>query len=360
MSATAAPLPSSGWPARRRIAGIAVTLCLLAIAAMASLATGPVAIPPGQVLSILADAAGGTLPADATRDTIVILDVRLPRTILAMIVGAATALAGGVMQGLFRNPLADPGIIGISSGAALAAATWVVFGATAVTTLPPLVAGYGLPLSAFAGGLTMTLALHLIATSNGHTSVLTLLLAGIALTGLTSAGIGLLVFVASDQQLREFTFWTLGSLGGATYAKVALVLPFVLVLFALAPTYARALDALSLGESGAFHVGVDVERLKRLAIVGVAAAIGASVAVSGVIAFFGLTIPHLVRLTLGPAHRILLPVSALGGAAALVLADLVARTIAAPAELPLGILTAGIGGPIMLWLLIGRRRVLLG
>jgi iron complex transport system permease protein len=359
-SATAAGFTSAGRRARLRAVGIAVTALLVLASGVASLATGPVAIPLEKVLGVLAGAIGNSFPIETTRDSVVILDIRLPRTILAMIVGAATALSGGVMQGLFRNPLADPGIVGISSGAALAAATWVVFGTTVAASPPPLLAGYGLPLAAFAGGLTMTLILHAVATTDGRTSVMTLLLAGIALTGMTSAGIGLLVFVASDQQLREFTFWTLGSLGGATYAKVALVLPFVLVLFALAPGFARALDALSLGESGAFHTGVDVERLKRLAIVGVAAAIGASVAVSGVIAFFGLTIPHLVRLAFGPAHRLLLPVSALGGAAALVLADMVARTIASPAELPLGILTAGVGGPIMLWLLVGRRRVLGG
>jgi iron complex transport system permease protein len=229
------------------------------------------------------------------------------------------------MQGLFRNPLADPGIVGISSGAALAAATWIVFGAGAAAFLPPLIAGFGLPLAAFLGGLFMTAALHAIATSGGRTSVLTLLLAGIALGGLTTAGIGFLVFVASDQQLREFTFWTMGSLGGATWPKIGLVLPFALLLVAFAPGLARALDALSLGEAGAFHAGVDVERLKRLAIVGVAAAVGASVAVSGVVAFFGLAVPHLVRLVLGPAHRILLQVSAIAGAAILVLADLIAR-----------------------------------
>jgi iron complex transport system permease protein len=331
------------------------------LAAMtASLAIGPVAIAPERVLAILFHAATGILPSDTARDTIVVLDIRLPRTLLGMIVGAATALAGAVMQGLFRNPLADPGIVGISSGAALAAASWIVFGVGAAAFLPPLVAGFGLPLSAFAGGLVMTVILHLIATSDGRTSVLTLLLAGIALSGLTTAGIGFLVFIASDQQLREFTFWTMGSLGGATYAKAGLVLPFVLFLIALAPGFARALDALSLGEAGAFHVGIDVESLKRLAIVGVAAAVGASVAVSGVVAFFGLIVPHLVRLVLGPAHRILLPVSVLAGAATLVLADLVARTVASPAELPLSVLTAGVGGPVMLWLLIGRRRVLLG
>lgn len=357
--ATAAPTELPLRPARRRAVAI-VAAALLALVAMAmSLATGPVAIPFDRVLSVLFSAATGTSSAGLDRDAIVILDIRLPRTLLGMVVGAATALSGAVMQGLFRNPLADPGIVGISSGAALAAAAWIVLGSTFAVLSEP-VAAFGLPVAAFVGGLATTALLYSIATSGGRTSVTTLLLAGIALTGLSSAGIGFLVFVASDQQLREFTFWTLGSLGGATYTRIAMALPYVLLLIALVPALARALDALSLGEAGAFHVGVDVERVKRVAVVGVAAAVGASVAVSGVIAFFGLAVPHLVRLVLGPAHRLLLPVAALSGAGALVIADMVARTIVAPAELPLGILTAAIGGPIMLTLVAGRRTALPG
>jgi iron complex transport system permease protein len=340
--------------------GLAFVLILLVCAFAASLAIGPVTIAPGRVFEVLAHAVTGVTPDRLDRETIVILDIRLPRTLLGLLVGGATALAGAVMQGLFRNPLADPGIVGISSGAALAPATWIVYGGSLALFLPLTLGGFGLPIAAFAGGLLMTAILHAVSTSEGRTSILTLLLAGVALSGLASAGIGVLVFVASDQQLREFTFWTLGSLGGATYAKIILILPFVLFLILLAPALARALDALALGEADAFHSGVDVEKLKRLAILGVAAAIGASVAVSGVIGFFGLTVPHLVRLAIGPAHRALLPISALAGGAVLIFADLVARTIAAPAELPLGILTAGIGGPIMLWLVLSRRRLLLG
>jgi iron complex transport system permease protein len=360
MSASAIPLTVSSARVRRVGLGFLVVILLLLCAIAASLAIGPVTIAPARVFEVLAHAALGATPDRLDREAIVILDIRLPRTLLGLVVGGATALAGAVMQGLFRNPLADPGIVGISSGAALAAAAWIVYGGSLALLLPLTLGGFGLPIAAFAGGLLMTAILHAVSTSEGRTSILTLLLAGVALTGLASAGIGLLVFVASDQQLREFTFWTLGSLGGATYAKIGLILPFVLLLVLLAPALARALDALALGEADAFHSGVDVEKLKRLAILGVAAAIGASVAVSGVIGFFGLTVPHLVRLAIGPAHRALLPISALAGGAVLIFADLAARTIAAPAELPLGILTAGIGGPIMLWLVLSRRRLLLG
>jgi iron complex transport system permease protein len=331
---------------------------LLLVAVVISLSVGPLRIRAGDVATILFDAAFGV--RDAARDSVVVLDVRLPRTVLATLVGAATATAGGILQGLFRNPLADPGLVGVSGGAALAAATWFVYGAALLAMLPFGVGGFGLPLAAFLGGLLVTAILHRVATRDGHTSIVTLLLAGIALAGLTSAMTGLLVFVSSDQQLREFTFWTLGSLGGATWSKIAIVLPFVALLAVVAPLLSRALDAFALGETEAFHLGIPVETVKRLAILAVAAAVGASVAVSGVIGFFGLTVPHLVRLAIGPAHRLLLPASALLGAAILVVADVIARTIASPAEIPLGIITAGVGAPLMLWLLVGRRRGLLG
>jgi iron complex transport system permease protein len=358
MSVAAVGLAGGARPNRRAMLAIGGAAVLLAVAAALSLGLGPVRIAPGEVLAILLRAATGS--AERARETVVVLDVRLPRTLLGMLVGAATATAGAVMQGLFRNPLADPSIVGVSSGAALAAASWFVFGAGIAAALPFGLGASGLPLCAFLGGLAVTIVLHLIATRDGRTSIVTMLLAGIALSGITSAGTGLLVFVSSDQQLREFTFWTLGSLGGATFAKIAMILPFVAALLAVAPLLARGLDALSLGEAEAFHLGVPVERMKRLAILAVAGAIGASVAVSGVIGFFGLTVPHLVRLTVGPAHRLMLPLSALYGAAILLLADVIARLAATPAEIPLGIITAGVGAPVMLWLLLKRRRALVG
>lgn len=347
------------WRAGREATAILVTVLALALSIVISLAVGPVAIAPGRVLAILAGMAP-TGDADALRDAVIVLDVRLPRTVLAILVGAATAVAGAVMQGLFRNPLADPGIVGVSSGAGLAAALWIVLGAAAIGPLLGPVAGLGLPAAAFLGGLAMTGVLQAVATRGGRTSVVIVLLAGIALTGFTSAMTGLLIFVSSDQELRDFTFWMLGSLGGATWTKVALALPFALGLGAVALLIARGLDALALGETDAQYSGVAVERVKRAAMIGVAAGVGAAVAVSGVIAFFGLMVPHLVRLTLGPGHRLLLPVAALAGAALLILADVFARTIAAPAELPLGVVTAAVGAPMMLWLLLRRVRDLDG
>ncbi|MFK8251515.1 FecCD family ABC transporter permease [Ancylobacter terrae] len=357
-------LPAAALLARARRGAIGLAACAaLALAAVfASLAVGPVTIAPARVVSILAAALTGGIETAgrAAREAIVVLDIRLPRTVLGLLVGGATATAGAVMQGMFRNPLADPGLIGVSGGGALAAVMWIVLGAPLAALLPTQIAGLALPFAAFAGALATTAALHAIATREGRTSVATLLFAGIALGALAGAGTGLMVFMASDQQLRDFTFWTFGSLGGATWVKVATATPFVLALLTLALTLARALDALALGEGGAFHVGVDVERTKRLAIVGVAAGAGAAVAVAGVIGFVGLVVPHLLRLAIGPGHRILLPASALLGGALLLGADVAARTLASPAELPLGVVTAAIGAPFFLWLLLRQRAALFG
>lgn len=339
---------------------LAATAVLALVAALLSLAVGAIPISPERILATLVQSLHGRdrIDAELAGNALVILDIRLPRTALAMLVGATTAVAGGVMQGLFRNPLADPSLVGVSSGAALAAAAWIVLGAGVAAPVAGFLGNLGLPLAAFAGGLAASAILNVMATHGGRTSVVAMLLAGIALTGLAAAATGFLVFIASEQQLRDFTFWTLGSLAGATWIKVLLVLPFALAIGIAAPMLARGLDALALGEPAAFHVGVPVERLKRTAIVAVAGAVGASVAVSGVIGFFGLTVPHIVRLVCGPGHRLLLPASALLGAGLLTLADVVARSAAAPAEIPLGVITAAVGAPLMLWLLAGQRRKL--
>jgi len=334
------------------VAGLAV-----AIATLLSLAVGAIPIAPSRVVAVLFQSLGGrqAIEPALNGDALVILDIRLPRTMLALLVGGATALAGAVMQGLFRNPLADPSLVGVSAGSALAAAAWIVVGDRLGAGIFAFAGTLGLPLVAFAGGLVASIILNLMATRGGRTSVVAMLLAGIAINGLAGAGTGFLVFVASEQQLRDFTFWTLGSLAGATWIKVILVLPFAIAILLVAPLLARGLDAVALGESAAFHVGIPVERLKRVAIVAVAGAIGAAVAVSGVIGFFGLTVPHIVRLTSGPGHRLLLPASALLGAALLTFADVVARMAGAPAEVPLGVITAAVGAPLMLWLLASRR-----
>ncbi|NEU12389.1 iron ABC transporter permease [Methylobacterium sp. BTF04] len=323
--------------------------------ALLSLGMGAIRIPPGRVLDVLL---GGQDPALA-RDATVILNIRLPRTLLGLMVGAGLAVSGALMQGLFRNPLADPALVGVSAGAGLAAASVIVLGDRLIAHfgMPGPVPYAILPVGAFLGGLTATLVLYGLATRSGRTSVATMLLAGIALGALSGALTGLLVYASDDRQLRDLTFWSLGSLGGATWTKVLSSAPLILPMLVAVPFLGRGLNALVLGEAEAFHLGVSVERLKRACILLVAVAVGAGVAAAGVIGFVGLVVPHALRLLVGPEHRLLLPASALLGGALLVLADVIARIVAAPAELPIGIVTAMVGAPVFLWLLLGRARL---
>jgi iron complex transport system permease protein len=327
---------------------------LFALAAVASVLAGlcigafPVGI--GQLLS----AAGlSSEPLDTTTGA-VLYAIRAPRVLAAFAVGAALAAGGAAMQSLFRNPLADPGLLGVSSGAALAAVSVIVLGEKVMHIVPPGFRPWLLPIAAFLGGLAATVVVYRIANRSGVALVGTLLLAGIAINALTSAGIGMLVFIADDQQLRTLIFWTMGGFGAVTWTAI---IPALLVLAISVPTLlpaAHLLDALALGEREAGHVGVDVERLKRRLVTQVALAVGAGVAIAGVVGFVGLIAPHIVRLMLGPSHRTLLPAAALFGGAFLVLADALARVLVAPAEMPIGVLTALVGGPFFLWLLAGR------
>jgi len=329
-------------------------VALFALAAFASavagLCIGAFPIGPNQLLSAI-----GLSPAPLDGTTQAVLyAIRTPRVLAAFAVGAAHAAGGAAMQSLFHNPLADPGLLGVSSGAALAAVSVIVLGGKVMHIVPPGLQPWCLPLGAFLGGLASTVVVYRIANRQGVTLVGTLLLAGIAINALTSAGIGLLVFVADDQQLRTLIFWTMGGFGGVTWTAIV---PAMLVLAVSVPTLlpaAHLLDALALGEREAGHIGVDVERLKRRLVAQVALAVGASVAVSGIVGFVGLIAPHIVRLMLGPTHRTLLPAAALFGGGFLVLADALARVVVAPAELPIGVLTALVGGPFFLWLLAGR------
>lgn len=348
-------------PLRRGTIGLWICAGILFVAAIGSLAIGPVSIEPERVLAILFDAIFGARPmgGDAFREAIIVLDIRLPRMVLGVLVGASLGVTGALLQGVFRNPLADPIFVGVSPGAAVAAVAFIVFGGALAADAYGLFSRIALTLAAFSGALLITFLLHRLAMRDGRTSVATLLFTGIALGALAQAGTGLILFLASDQQLREFTFWSLGSLGGATWLKVAMMLPLALLSFAVAATLAHGLDALALGEAEAFHLGINVERLKRFAVLAVAAGVGASVAVAGVIGFVGLVVPHLLRLMIGPSHKKLLIGSALLGAAILVAADVIARTLAAPAELPLGVVTAFLGAPFFLWLL-RRYRASLG
>lgn len=291
-------------------------------------------------------------------EQVIILEIRLPRTILGILIGATLAVSGAIMQGLFRNPLADPGIVGISAGAGLGAVSFIVLGTGVLAPVAVILGIYHVPFAAFMGGLASTWLLYYVSTNNGRTSVATMLLAGIALGAIAGAFTGLLVFWSTDEQLRDLTFWGLGSLAGATWIKIIAVGPIILPLLIFAPLMARSLNAMTLGEASALHLGIPVQRFKNIAIATVAAGTGAAVAVSGGIGFVGIVVPHLLRLLIGPDHRYLLPACALLGGTMLLLADAVARQIVAPAELPIGIVTATIGAPFFLWILLRKRGLL--
>lgn len=340
---------------RMRIALLPALSGLLGVAFLLHVALGPVIIPPLDIIASLLDAAGietGRSLSDQHRA--IVLSIRLPRACTAVLVGMALGQAGALLQGLFRNPLAEPTLVGVSSGAALAAASVIVFSGLLVGRAAAPVLPFLLPLAAFAGGLLATLLIYRIGARHGAASIPLMLLAGIAVNAVAFSLIGVLIYGSDDRQLRDITFWMMGSLGGARWIGVLVLTPLALLPIVLGGGLARALNALMLGEREAGHLGVDVERVKRLAVIGVAVAVGGAVAVAGIISFVGLVVPHLVRLLAGPDHRVVLPGAALLGAALLLSADLIARVAVAPAELPVGLVTSLIGAPFFMWLLVSR------
>ena len=306
---------------------------------------GPVSIPPATVAKILLSADPLPFAFGTPRtDRIIVLDVRLPRIALAAFVGLALATAGTVMQGFFRNPMADPSIIGVSSGAAVGAVATIVL---------PFTFPFGLELqgAAFVAAILTAFGVYLVATQGGHTPTATLLLAGVAVQTFLGAVISLLL-LHSGRSLRRVVYWLMGHLGGTTWDEVRVIAVALPPLFVVLLFYARDLNVLLLGEEEAHSLGVDVERTKRI-LLGISSVVtAAAVAVTGVIGFVGLIVPHGMRLLVGPDHRILLPTSALAGASFLVATDTLARS--GPAEIPVGIVTAALGAPFFLYLLRSR------
>lgn len=355
-SAGAAPAAAPGRPAARRAGGrLAPRTALLLGAALVVAALvfgstqGAYAMAPAQLWQVLGQLLSGGQNAGA--DYLVFANIRLPRLLLGLVAGGGLGLAGALMQGVFRNPLADPGLISVSSGAALAAAVTIVLGGLWFPDLPRSLGSWTLVGMAFAGGLGVTLLIYALAQAGGGTRMGLMLLAGIAINALAMAGLGYLSFVSSDEQLRNLQMWLLGSLGGARWSSVGLVGAVALLASCVGMALARPLNAIALGEAQAALLGVPVERTKRLAVLVTALVVGAVTAATGMIGFIGLVAPHWVRMVAGPDHRVVLPGSALLGAALVVSADAVARTIVQPAELPLGVLTAFIGVPLFLAML---------
>ncbi|EGA64648.1 hemin ABC transporter permease protein [Vibrio brasiliensis LMG 20546] len=332
-------------------AAIVLGSLVLTVTGISSITVGPMDISFwNSVQSLL-------LQSDqlAPHINLVIHEIRFPRTLLCMLVGAILALCGTVMQGLFRNPLAEPGIIGVSAGASLGAALAIVLFAEVSQQYPQFMNLAAVPVFAFLGGALTTVLVYKLGTSKMGTSVTIMLLAGVAISALSGAGIGYMSFVADDQMLRDLSLWSMGSLAGANWSGILLCATTLLLLMTIFTGKAMALNALLLGEAEAAHLGIPVQRLKRQLILLTAVGVGVTVSVSGMIGFIGLVIPHLGRMLSGPDHRTLLPISALMGALLLTLADMFSRVVVAPAELPVGIVTALIGAPFFIYLLFQQK-----
>ncbi|WP_442587745.1 FecCD family ABC transporter permease [Pedobacter sp. AW31-3R] len=317
---------------------------------------GAVKMTVPELLSILSYKTGLSESVNfQPQQAAVLLNIRLPRVMLGVLIGAGLGVSGAAIQGLFRNPLAEPGLIGISSGATLFAVLMIVLEVKVFKMLTGAIGFYALSLAAFVGACITTMVVYSLSMRNGKTVITTLLLSGIAINALTGAFTGLMTYVATDEQLRTITFWNLGSLGGASWATVTGILPFILIPVAGLPFIAKSLNVLALGDAQALHMGIDVVLLKRIIMVLATIAVGASVAVAGLIGFIGLIVPHILRMGFSADHRLVIPGSAIMGAALLSLADLIARTMVSPAELPIGILTAMIGTPVFLYIIITER-----
>ncbi|WP_028659587.1 iron chelate uptake ABC transporter family permease subunit [Nocardioides insulae] len=346
--------PSAVLPRTRNLRAVLLFSGLgigLVVTVLLAAGRGQLQIPADEVLGAVLHRIGldvGPLPAHPQGE-VTLWTVRFPRVVLAVLVGGALAAAGALMQGVFGNPLAEPGVVGVSTGAALAAAVVIVFQIG-------LLGAWTVPVFAFVGGLVTTVLVYLLSRADGRTEVVTLVLTGIAVNAVCSAGLALMLFLADTQAREEIIFWQLGSLNGTRWVYVAVVVPFVAVGLAGALVLARRLDVLALGDRAARHVGIHVEQVRMVAIVLVAVLTAAGVSFAGIIGFVGLVVPHLIRMVIGPGHRLLIPASALGGALLLLLADLVARTAVPYADLPIGMLTALVGGPFFFWLLRRTRR----
>ena len=328
---------------------IGILVILLPVVALLSLTVGTVSISWVEVLS----AVFGN--SSSTQIDTILFDIRLPRILLAIFVGAVLASTGAVMQGLFRNPLADPSLIGVSSGASVGASIMIVTAGGAIQG-GALVGLSLVSIGAFVGGFTATLLVYRLATSGLGTSVTTMLLAGIAIGALAGALNSLLSYFSDNDMLRQISLWQMGNLSGASWLKVFIMGVVAVLLMSLFPRDSKALNALLLGESEARHLGINVQRVKRRLIVLTALGVGVSVAVAGLVGFVGLIMPHIIRLMIGPDHRWLIPASGLAGAVLLVIADSLARVVVTPAELPTGILTAILGAPFFVVLLLQQRK----
>ncbi|GAB2627222.1 FecCD family ABC transporter permease [Belliella aquatica] len=321
-----------------------------------SASLGAYQIPLESVVGVLSSKLGLAWGSYTEPQSQVLLNIRFPRILMGILIGGGLGLAGAALQGLFRNPLVEPGLIGVSSGGAFFAVVFIVFGA-GLTALSPLFSLIGLPLFAFLGGLLVTLLVYNISSHSGKTDISVLILAGVAINALMGALIGLVLFYADDAALRNFTFWSLGDLGGSNWSKLGIATILIIPALAMIMRLYPQLNAMALGEREAYHMGVNVQYVKYVLFLSSALIVGTAVSLSGTIGFVGLVVPHLIRLGFGADHRLVLPGSFLLGAILLSTADLFARNLVRPAELPIGIITALLGAPFFIYLIVNFKKV---
>ena len=319
---------------------------------------GPVKISIYQVFLIIMDKIGvmnNNESFTAIQES-VLWDIRMPRIILGLLVGLALGSAGAILQGLFRNPLVDPGFIGISSGAAIGAMVAIMFSSLILSYTSDFLTPFILPALAIIGAFITTLLIYRMSKVSGKTNIMAMLLAGIAINALAGSIIGLLVSISSDSELRSFTFWTLGGLDNGSWKVSIISSIFILTSFLTIYKIRKKLDIFMLGDAEAYHLGLNVESLKKKIILIASIMVGISVSFCGMIGFIGLVTPHIIRLFIGPKHKYLIPGSALLGSILLVLSDLICKTVIAPAQLPIGVITSIIGAPFFIWLIFSQKR----
>lgn len=331
--------------------------CLLVFILILSSSLGVVSIEAKQVVAILLDffkIHTGITYSDVHEA--VLLHIRLPRVLLSMLIGAVLSLCGLSLQSVFRNPLADPNLIGIGSGASFAVVIFIVFGNFLFPNLIQSLGPWSLSIAAFCGALAAMILVYKMGSKGNKTDVAVMLLAGIAINALGGALTGLVTLSASDDQLRSFTFWTLGSLAAANWTQVLTFFPIAFLCFFALPRFARGLNALALGEADAQSMGFKTQQMKTQIMLISALGVGAAVSLSGIIGFVGLVVPHIFRLWQGPDNTKLMPLSILGGAFMLSAADLVSRSIAPPVELPVSVVTSILGAPFFMYLIIKEKK----
>ncbi len=345
------------WKEQKDVVILTSLAIALVVLFLISLSIGQMFIPVNEIALIFLKKLGlfTSYSTDAVHET-VLMSIRLPRLFMTVLIGAALGVSGAALQGLFRNPLVEPGLIGVSSGAALAVVIVIVFGSFLAIERHSMGMSVITSLFAFGGGLLATFLVMQIGRQMGPSTIAMLILAGVAVNAMCGALMGLMIFYADENQLHMFTFWTLGDLSGASWSNLMIATPLLILGTFFLLKYTNALNAIALGESEAFHMGVDVDRVKKSIIFFAALAVGTSVSLAGAIGFVGLVVPHLIRVMFHSDNKLVMPGSAIGGPLLLILSDIIARTAVAPAELPIGVVTALVGTPFFIFLLIRSKR----